>query len=118
MSVQDLELNCQIRGVLARHWIDPNRLSFSARRGHVHLSGELLVIGADKDKEKTIGVLQAVEAEIRRVQAVRTVTFELTNWIRDDGGAWICTELATGPVRISAAQGKTVDAVEIAGGIS
>jgi hypothetical protein len=114
MSVQDLELNCQIRGVLARHWIDSNRLSFSARRGHVLLSGELLVIGAPKEKEKTIGVLQSLESEIRRAQSVRTVSFELTNWVRDDCGGWICTELASGPERISAAQAKTPDAVEIA----
>jgi hypothetical protein len=117
MSVQDLELNCHVRGVLARHWIDSNRISFHTRRGHVQLAGELRVIGAPKNKERTAGVLQAVESEIRRVQAVRTVSFELTNWIRDECGGWVCTEATLRPHRASAAQAKVSDAVEIASGM-
>ena len=116
MSVQDLELNCHVRGILARHWIDSNRLSFRARRGHVQLAGEWLVIGEPRDKQRTAGVLQVVESEIRRAQAVRTVTFELTNWIRDDGGGWVCTEAVAGPSKFSTAPAKVADAAGIVSG--
>jgi hypothetical protein len=103
MTVQDFELNCTIRGVLARHWIDSNRLMFRARRGHIQVAGEFRLLGAPNDREITATVLRRVESEIRRVQSVRTVTFELTNWLRDEAGGWVCTEIAKGPERIAAA---------------
>jgi hypothetical protein len=92
MTAQDLQLNCGIRSVLCRHWIDLTKTSFFARRGHVHLSGEVSVIGPSRAPEDTANTLKAFEAELRRLREVKTISFDFTNWIRDDSGVWICLE--------------------------
>ena len=97
MSVQDLELNSGVRSVLNRHWIDLTKTSFYARKGHVHLGGEVAVIGAGKETAGTAEALKATETEIRRLRDVKTVSFEFTNWVRDGAGAWICLEKELGP---------------------
>ena len=97
MSVQDLELNSGVRGVLSRHWIDLTKTSFFARKGHVHLGGEVAVIGASNENAGTAETLKATEAEIRRLRDVRSVSFEFTNWVRDGAGVWICLEKDSGP---------------------
>lgn len=104
MSVQDLELNCKVRGIVARYWVDSNRLSFNSRRGHVCVSGELRVTGKHKGHDETAGMLRSLEYDVRRLQDVRAVEFELTNWIRDEGRGWICKEkrLLTKPAEITA----------------
>jgi hypothetical protein len=91
VSVQDLELNSGVRSVLSRHWIDLTKTSFFARKGHVHLGGEVAVIGAG-ESQGTAETLKATEAEIRRLRDVKTVSFEFTNWVRDGAGVWICLE--------------------------
>lgn len=92
MTARDLELTCGIRSVLTRHSLDLTKTNFFARRGHVHMSGEVALIGAGRLPEQTADTLKAFESELRRLQEVRTVTFEFTNWVRDDLGAWICLE--------------------------
>ena len=109
MSAQDLQLNCGIRSVLSRHWIDLTKTSFYARRGHVHMSGEVQVVGARKGAEETAHVLRAFELELKRLQAVRSVSFEFSNWVRDGAGVWICLDKKTasrppGPAAGGAAQ--------------
>jgi hypothetical protein len=92
VTSQDLELNCGIRSALTRHWIDLTKTNFFARRGHVHLSGQAAVVGAHRPPEATAVALRAFESELRRLKEVKSVTFEFTNWARDETGAWICLE--------------------------
>lgn len=92
MAAKDLELTCGIRGVLTRHSLDLTKTSFFARRGHVHMSGEVALIGANRPSDQTAEALKAFESELRRLKEVRTVTFEFTNWVRDDLGGWICLQ--------------------------
>src|SRR5262249_16767505 len=92
MSVQDLELNCQVRAIVAKFWIDPNRLSLSARRGNVHISGELRFTGAEQDHEQTVEMLQSLESDLRSLHDIRELEFELTNWTHDASGGWVCVE--------------------------
>jgi hypothetical protein len=95
LTAQDLQLNCGVRSVLNRHWIDLTKTAFFARSGHVHLSGEVSVIGATRRHANTADVLRAFEAELRRLQEVKSVSFEFTNWIRDDAGFWVCLDKTT-----------------------
>lgn len=92
MSAQDLEINCQVRGIVSRYWLDPNRLSFQTRRGNVHVSGEVRVTGAEQGNEEIAGILRSLEDDVRRLPSVYEVEFELTNWRRDESGVWICAE--------------------------
>ena len=36
--------------------------------------------------------LKAFESDVRRLHEVRSVSFEFTNWVRNDSGAWICRD--------------------------
>lgn len=92
MSAQDLEINCQVRGIVSRYWLDPNRLSFQTRRGNVHVSGEVRVTGAEQESEQIAGILRSLEDDVRRLPSVYEVEFELTNWRRDESGGWVSTE--------------------------
>lgn len=56
------------------------------------MSGEVALIGASRPTEQTADTLKACESELRRLQEVRTMSFEFTNWVRDDLGGWICLE--------------------------
>lgn len=92
MAAEDLQLNCGIRNVLNRHSIDLTKTSFYARRGHVHLSGKLDVVGPCRGPEDTVSTLKAFESELRRLREVKTISFDFTNWVRDDTGVWIYLE--------------------------
>lgn len=92
MSSQDLELRCGIRNVLTRHWIDLTKTNFFVRRGHVHMSGEISVVGAQRPREDTVEALKAFESDVRRLQEVKSVSFEFTNCVRDESGAWTCLD--------------------------
>ena len=92
MSAQDLEINCQVRGIVSRYWLDPNRLSFQTRRGNVHVSGEVRVTGAEQDDEQIADTLRSIEDDVRRLHGVWDVEFELTNWRRGDSGDWVNSE--------------------------
>ncbi|HTF86989.1 MAG TPA: hypothetical protein VK843_01175 [Planctomycetota bacterium] len=91
MSSEDLELNCGIRSVLTRHWIDLSKTNFFVRRGHVHMSGEVSLIGVQRPSEDTAVALRAVESDVRRLQAIKSLSFDFTNWVRDDSGVWKCS---------------------------
>ncbi|MCC7015498.1 MAG: hypothetical protein IT454_23265 [Planctomycetes bacterium] len=92
MSAEDLELNCGVRNALNRHWIDLTKTNFFARRGHIHMSGEVSVVGPKRPPEDTANALKAFESDVRRMRDVRSMSFEFTNWIRDDSGAWHCMD--------------------------
>ena len=97
MGSKDLELNCGIRNVLARHWIDLTKTNFFARKGHVHMSGEVAVVGTPRPGQETADALKAFESDVRRLHEVRSVSFEFTNWVRNDSGAWVCRDAKKTP---------------------
>jgi len=88
VSAEDIQLNCSVRNVLTRHWIDLTKTNFLVRRGNVHMSGEVSVVGPQRAPEDTAIALRAFESDVRRLRDVRSVSFEFTNWTRDDSGAW------------------------------
>ncbi len=92
MSSQDLDLNCGVRNVLTRHWIDPTKTNLFVRKGHVHMSGEASMVGVPRPGQETAEALKALESDVRRLHEVKSVSFEFTNWVRNDSGAWICRD--------------------------
>jgi hypothetical protein len=88
LSQQDLELRGGVRNALTRHWIDLSKTNFLVRRGHVELSGEAAVVGAQRSREDTAQALKAFESDVRRLKEVKSVHFDFTNWVREDSGEW------------------------------
>ncbi len=87
MTASRYRAQAAIRRVLARHWIDLDRIRFGEFRGVVRLTGELRFVDARGDRP-SIGVLETIRAEILRIAEVRVVAFELDNWVRGDEGRW------------------------------
>ena len=56
------------------------------------MSGEVSVVGPRRPAEETASTLRAFESDVRRLRDVKSISFEFTNWIRDDSGAWHCLE--------------------------
>jgi hypothetical protein len=74
----DLEINCRVRRVLVRHWIDLGKVSVRTSRGVVSLNGSLLRlphVAADVDAATPAGIFE----EIKRIPDVRRLQLNLDN---------------------------------------
>ena len=94
MAASDFRTNALIRQVLARHWIDIQELHFGSFRGTVRFSGKLCHANGRLLDDGGPGLLEGLEAEIRRIDGVRAVYFDYANWMRDECGRWIPVQTA------------------------
>src|SRR5689334_13198420 len=88
MGSDDMDLRSGVRNALTRHWFDLQKTNYFVRRGHVQLTGEASVIGAQRKREDTAEALKAFETDIRRLPEFKSMTCEFTNWVRDESGEW------------------------------
>jgi hypothetical protein len=75
----DLDINCRVRRVLVRHWIDLGKMSARTTRCVVTLSGSMMRlphINAEVDPATPASILE----EIRRLPDVRRLQINLDNW--------------------------------------
>jgi hypothetical protein len=83
-KLTDLEINCAVRKVLVRHWIDLGKISIRTTSGVITLCGTL-----DKlpkvDAPLTSSLVGEIIAEIRRVSSIKRVQSGLSNWGEADG---------------------------------
>lgn len=108
--MSDFRANSRIRSVLARHWVDLQKLRFGAFRGTVRLSGELCHLGSGRFGSSEAVKLESLEQDMRRIPGVRHVYFDLVNWQRDSSGKWKCMngERKTPPARSRSSEGGMV----------
>ena len=83
-KLTDLEINCAVRKVLVRHWIDLGRISVRTSAGVITLSGALDKL-PNVDAPLTSSSVEEMIAEIRRVFSVRRIQPVLSNWTELDG---------------------------------
>lgn len=74
MDVPDIQIKTRVRSVLARHWIDLNRLTFDCCRGSVRFHGEIALVEGHGGSS-TASLLDTLEAEIKAVPGVKSVYF-------------------------------------------
>jgi hypothetical protein len=85
-KTSDLDINCRVRRVLVRHWIDLGQISVRTTCGVVWLAGSLERLphsGAELDAPDVQGVLM----EIKRTSDVRRIQVSFENWA-EQSGAW------------------------------
>jgi hypothetical protein len=75
MPTIDLQISAKIRAVLARHWIDTEKLRFGAAAGVVRFSGVLARQGAHSVCDVDATFVEMLVDEIRRIQGVEKVYF-------------------------------------------
>lgn len=90
MTVEDLELNRQVRTVFARNWINLQRLDYRCTHGAVYVRGRLAFIRQPPQKGKEemdrAGVsgsfLLHIERQLKKIPAVRGIRWQLDGWTR------------------------------------
>ena len=88
--LSDLDINCRVRRVLVRHWIDLGRISVRTTSGVVRLSGALVRLpsaGTPLGPASVAGIV----TELRRVQDVRRIQATFENWV-ESAGTWVSVE--------------------------
>ena len=88
MAASDFRINSLVRSVFARHWIDLQRVRYASFGGAVRVSGELCVLGGQPQAKIDAARVEILEAEIRRLNGVKQVYFDLSNWRQGVSGAW------------------------------
>ena len=78
--------------MLAKHWINLQRLKFGSFRGTVRFSGELCYLGAHSGNRSEAAQLEELEREVKRLEGVKRVYLDLKNWRKKDGGEWECLD--------------------------
>ncbi len=75
----DLDINCRVRRILVRHWIDLGKINARTARCVVTLSGSIMRlphINPEADAATPASILE----EIRRIPDVRRLQVHLDNW--------------------------------------
>ena len=75
MSTTDLHINSKIRAVLARHWVDAEKLQFLTAAGTVRFHGVLARQGCAAVCDVETSLMEVLIGEIRRISGVRKVYF-------------------------------------------
>ena len=92
MAVTDIRINSMVRAVIARNWIDLQRLRYGSFRGTVRISGTLCYLGARASQNFDPGKLEVLESEIRRIPGAKRIYFDLRNWRKNTQGQWECLD--------------------------
>ena len=80
----DLDINCKIRRVLVRHWIDLGRISIRTNLGRSCIYGSLARI-AGHEEDIIAATIGTILTEVRRIREVVHVELRLENWTYDEG---------------------------------
>jgi hypothetical protein len=94
MSVSDFQINARVRSVLAKHWIDTQRVKFGSFKGTVRFSGQIHPLGDRSATHLDGSKLEIIESELKRIRGVLRVFFDLANWRKSETGKWICQDKA------------------------
>ena len=74
----DMEINCRVRRVLVRHWIDLNKLSVRTSRCVISLSGSLMRL-PHTASDAGAATPAAIFEDIKRIPDVRRLQLNLDN---------------------------------------
>ena len=75
MPTTDLQINSRIRAILARHWVDAEKLQFRTTGGTVRFHGVLARQGSFAGCEVDTTLVEVLISEIRRTPGVQKVYF-------------------------------------------
>ncbi len=89
MGASDFKINSRVRSVLARHWIDLNKVGLSSISGTVRLTGILCRLSSESDVTSFTGQhLAQLESELLSIREVKRVYFNLDNWCKNENRQW------------------------------
>ena len=95
MTVEDLEVNRNVRSVLARNWVNLQKLDYACVHGTLYIRGRIWLLreppplgGEERDRHGvSASFLLYLEREILKVKGMRAVRWNIDGWQRT-GMAW------------------------------
>ena len=75
MPTTDLQINSKIRAILARHWVDAERLQFRTTAGTVRFHGVIARQGFFTFSDVDTSLVEILINEIQRISGVQKVYF-------------------------------------------
>jgi hypothetical protein len=108
--LSDLDINCRVRRVLVRHWIDLGKICVRTTSGVVRLSGSLVRLhsgGPALDPTTVVGIM----AEIRRIQDIRRIQASFNNWV-ESIGTWVNVTKQTSGSKLSSEECITLECAD------
>ncbi len=90
MTVEDLEVNREVRATFARNWVNLQRLEYAAVHGTIYVRGRMMLLrepepDSTEDRDRAgVGprLLFHLERELLKIKGVRGVTWALDGWQR------------------------------------
>jgi len=99
VAISDFQINSKVRSVLAKHWIDLQKITFGSFRGTVRFSGELCLLGGRTGGGSEMNQVESLESEVRSIRGVQRIYFDLSNWHRNNTGQWSSSYAAEEPAK-------------------
>lgn len=117
MAALEFRINSAIRHLLTHHWIDLHEIRWLTFRGTVRFAGRLRHVGDRPFETSSESFLDVLELETRAIPGVRYVYFDLSNYVRDDHGQWICLDEADGEDDPAQSAATRPNVYELPGGL-
>ncbi len=105
-EANDLKISAAIRRELSSRRVDLSKIKFPVKAGEVTLQGELSFVGLEKTADEAAIELKFIETSINGIEGVSKLTFELTNWNKNESGIWESKSgVASSSARLMAGEG-------------
>ena len=90
MTVEDLEMNREVRTVFARNWVNLQKLDYNCVNGVLYARGRLTLLrpppprpGEDVDRAGvTASFLKLLEKQLHKLSGLRGIRWQLDGWMR------------------------------------
>jgi hypothetical protein len=83
-SLDDININRQVRTVLVKHWVDLGRLSVRTVKGRCAIRGAIVRLPGIRD-ELTAATVDSIFLDIRRICGTGNLRVDLDNWSNSSG---------------------------------
>ncbi len=87
-DLSDTQIRSRLRSIIAKHWIDLQKTSFTCTKGIVRMTGELHHTGGSAAVPVDRSKIESMEADLHRTKGVQRVHFDFRNWRRLESGEW------------------------------
>ncbi|GEM_PF-3323396 len=87
MAAEDNNITAAARRILSSYWVDLTRLNVRTTRGAIYISGtfkRMTFEHAEMDER----MLRLIDSDLKMLDKVRTVNYDLLNWELDAMDVW------------------------------
>lgn len=97
MTVEDIEVQREVRAVIARNWVNTQRINYGATHGTLYIQGRLMLLHEPPSKPNeerdrhgvSASFLVHLERELLKVPGLRAIRWNIDGWTRSGTAAWL-----------------------------